>query len=250
MLRGRPRHAGHRGPPLGAMSSGRPRCECPHSQGQADAAAYGVWLRGVPWRGGRGVRDQGPEYDQNTDSADDPKYIPYQKVTAQLELEPPEEQIPNSLIDLVYAIPTAEYSRMQGPEGSNTGTIKVYSTGRVNTAGTMSKSAAEYKMKKQFKGLSELQSIVSRVATKGTGFKDGKYQMPMKPTIVNKAKELLTLLESLPPRVEKWIVQNPQQAAELPGVSKPTSIRPDLYAGEIRGFDNLTKFFTAVKNKV
>ena len=196
------------------------------------------------------VGAQGPEYDQNTDSADDPKYIPYQKVTARLELEPPEELIPYSLIDLLYAIPTAEYSRMQGPEGSNTGTIKVYSTGRVNTAGTMSKSAAEYKMKKQFKGLSELQSIVSRVATKGTGFEDGKYQKPMDLTIVNKAKQLLTVLESLPTGAETWIIQNPQQAAELPGVSKPTSIRSDLYAGEIRGFDNLTKFFTAVKNKV
>jgi len=195
------------------------------------------------------VGAKGPKYDTG-DRADDPKYKPFQKVTAQLELKPTEERIPNSLIDLVYAIPTAEYTRMQGPEGSNTGTIKVYSTGRVNTAGRLSKSAAEYKMKKQFKGLSELQSIVSRVATKGTGFENGKYQMPMKPTIVDKAKQLLTVLESLSTATETWIVQNPQQAAELPGVLKPTSIRADLYAGEIRGFDNLTKFFTAVKNKV
>ena len=196
------------------------------------------------------VGAKGPEYDKDADQADDPKYKEFQYVKAQLELEPPEEMIPYSLIDLLYAIPTAEYSRMQGPEGSNTGTIKVYSTGRVNTAGTMSKSAAEYKMKKQFKGLSELQSIVSRVATQGTGFEAGPYQKPMEPTIVNKAKQLLTVLESLSTGAETWIVQNPQQAAELPGVSKPTSIRSDLYAGEIRGFDNLTKFFTAVKNKV
>ena len=191
------------------------------------------------------VGAQGPEYNAG-DRADDPKYKPHQKVTAQLELEPAEERIPNSLIDLVYAIPTARYTRMEAGKG----TIRVYSTGRVNTAGTMTKSAAEYEMDETFKGLSELQSIVSRVATKGTGFEDGKYQMPIKTTIVNKAKELLTLLESLPYGVEKWIVQNPQQAAELPGVSKPTSIRADLYTGEIRGFDNLTKFFTAVKNKV
>lgn len=195
------------------------------------------------------VGAQGPEYDAG-DRADDPKYKPFQYVTAQLKLRSLEERIPYSLIDLIYAIPTAEYTRMQGPEGSNTGTIKVYSTGRVNTAGTMSKSAAEYKMKKQFKGLSELQSIVSRVATKGTGFENGKYQMPMEPIIVNKAKELLTVLESLPTGAETWIIQNPQQAAELPGVSKPTSIQSNLYASEIRGFDNLTKFFTAVKNKV
>jgi hypothetical protein len=195
---------------------------------------------------------QGPEYDAAAgDQKNDPKYKEFQKVTAQLELQPTDPQIPFSLIDLLYAIPTAEYTRMQGPEGSNTGTIKVYSTGRVNTAGTMNKSAAEYEMDETFKGLSELQSIVSRVATQGTGFEDRKYQKPMDPSIVNKAKQLLTVLNSMPTGAETWIVQNPQQAAELPGVSKPTSIQSThLYAGEIRGFDNLTKFFTAVKNKV
>jgi len=193
------------------------------------------------------VGAQGPEYDPPNDRADDPKYKPFQKVTAQLELEPPEEVIPYSLIDLVYAIPTARYTKMEAGKG----TIRVYSTGRVNTAGTMTKSAAEYEMDETFKGLSELQSIVSRVATKGTGFEDRKYQKPMELTIVNKAKELLTVLESLPSGVETWIVQNPQQAAELPGVSIPTSMQSThLYAGEIRGFNNLTKFFTAVKNKV
>lgn len=195
------------------------------------------------------VGAKGPEYDKNAgDRADDPKYKLYQKVTAQLELEPLEERVPNSLIDLVYAIPTARYTRMMSAGAG--GTIKVYSTGRVNTAGTMSKPAAEYEMKKSFKSLRDLWSIVSRVATKGTGFENGKYQMPMDPLIVDKAKQLLTVLESLPTGAETWIIQNPQQAAELPGVSKPTSIRADLYTGEIRGFDNLTKFFTAVKNKV
>lgn len=202
------------------------------------------------------VGAQGPEYDKNAgDRADDPKYKPFQYVTAQLKVKPLEERIPYSLIDLVYAIPTAEYTRMEGPEGSNQGTIRVYSTGRVNTAGTMAKSAAEYKMKERFKGgVRDLQSIVSRVATKGTGFEDGDPRrsgpLPMAKTIVNKAKQLLTVLKSLPTGAETWIIQNPQQAAELPGVSKPTSIQTNLYAGEIRGFDNLTKFFTAVKNKV
>ena len=199
---------------------------------------------------------QGPEWpnnipkDQVQTLARSDKYKKYQKVTAQLTLQPMEELVPYSLIDLVYAIPNAKYTRMEGPEGSNKGTIRVYSTGRVNTAGTMAKSAAEYEMKERFKKLRDLWSIVSRVATKGTGFEDGKYQKPMYPSIVDKAKQLLTVLNSLSTGAETWIVQNPQQAAELPGVSKPTSIRSDLYAGEIRGFDNLTKFFTAVKNKV
>jgi hypothetical protein len=186
------------------------------------------------------------------DKASDDKYKEEQYVRAVIKIDRKKlEIIPFSLIDVLYAIPTARYTRMQGPEGANIGTIKIYSTGRVNTAGTMSKSAADYKMKYSYKNLGDLSSIVSGVARKGTGFEDNKYQKPMDPEIVNKAKELLPVLKAAYDKgAETWIKQNPQQAAELPGVTAPSSVQSNLYVGEVRGFDNLIKFFASLKNKI